>query len=90
MPHSTHEPEKMGCATVSPDSPVEAGSLPELTLTYTAGYFGIDGAGSRKIVYRFVPDMRCLQFDDPLADTSPVVQKVLTGSTRLEGDVILE
>src|SRR5437867_11430407 len=35
-----------------------------MTLTYTAGYFGIDDTGSLKIVQRFPSDAGRPQFDD--------------------------
>ncbi len=65
MPHSTYLPERMGTATVSPTGEFEAGSFGEFTLTYTAGYFGIDDTGSIKIVHRFASDMGRPQFTDP-------------------------
>ena len=65
MPHSTYFAERMGSATIAPDGEFEAGSLQEFTLTYTAGYFGIDDTGSIKIVHRFASDMGRPQFNDP-------------------------
>ncbi len=65
MSHSTYLPEKMGSATVSPTGAFEAGSYQEFTVTYTAGYFGIDDSGSIKLVHRFASDMGRPQFDDP-------------------------
>ena len=65
MPHSNYFPEKMGRAQVSPTGAFAAGSFEEFTLTYTAGYFGIDDTGSIKIVHRFASDMGKPQFDDP-------------------------
>lgn len=65
MPHSTYLPHKMGAATVSPTGQFEAGSWQEFTVTYTAGYFGIDDTGSLKVVHRFASDMGRPQFDDP-------------------------
>jgi len=67
MPHSTYLPEKMGSAAVEPTGSFEAGSYQEFTLTYTAGYFGIDDTGSIKIVHRFASDMGKPQFNDPSA-----------------------
>jgi hypothetical protein len=67
MPHSTYLPEKMGSAVVEPSGSFEAGSYQEFTLTYTAGYFGIDDTGSLKIVHRFASDMGRPQFDNPTA-----------------------
>ncbi len=67
MPHSTYLPEKMGSATIEPTGRFEAGSYQEFTLTYTAGYFGIDDTGSLKIVHRFASDMGKPQFDNPAA-----------------------
>jgi hypothetical protein len=65
MPHSTYFAERMGRAEVSPGGDFEAGSFQEFTLTYTAGYFGIDDTGSIKIVHRFASDMGRPQFTDP-------------------------
>jgi len=67
MPHSNYLPERMGSAVVAPSGPVEAGSYQSFTVTYTAGYFGIDDTGSIKIVHRFASDMGRPQFDDPAA-----------------------
>ncbi len=74
MPHSTYLPEKMGTATVSPEGAFEAGSFQEFTVTYTAGYFGIDDTGSLKIVHRFASDMGRPQFDDPAAANYTTVE----------------
>lgn len=63
--HSTYLRDRAGHATISPTHPCEAGSFAELTLTYTAGYFGIDDTGSLKIVHRFASDMGKMQFTDP-------------------------
>jgi hypothetical protein len=63
--HSTYLRDRAGQATISPTHPCEAGSFAELTLTYTAGYFGIDDTGSLKIVHRFASDMGKMQFTDP-------------------------
>ncbi len=65
MPHSTYLPHRMGNAEVSPSGSFEAGSFQEFTLTYTAGYFGIDDTGSIKVVHRFASDMGRPQFEDP-------------------------
>ena len=45
MPFSTYLPAHMGSARLSPPGPFVAGSHQELTLTYTAGTFGIDDTG---------------------------------------------
>ena len=65
MSHSTYLPNKMGTAIVSPTGAFEAGSFQEFTVTYTAGYFGIDDTGSLKLVHRFASDMGRPQFDHP-------------------------
>jgi uncharacterized protein DUF3604 len=54
-----------GTATVTPDSPVEAGSWQSFTLVYTAGRFGIDDSGSVKVCFRFASDQTRPQLDDP-------------------------
>lgn len=55
----------MGRAEIFPTGEFEAGSFQSFTLTYTAGYFGIDDTGSIKIVHRFASDMGRPQFTDP-------------------------
>lgn len=65
MPHSTYFAERMGRATIEPQGEFEAGSFQSFTLTYTAGYFGIDDTGSIKVVHRFASDMGRPQFSDP-------------------------
>ncbi len=65
MPFSTYLPEHMGSITLSPPGPFEAGSNVELTLTYTAGTFGIDDTGMLKISWRTTSDMSKPQFDKP-------------------------
>jgi hypothetical protein len=57
----------MGRAALDRSGPFEAGSLQSLTLTYTAGTFGIDDTGSLKIGFRFATDFGPVQFDDPHA-----------------------
>ncbi len=67
MPHSTYLPDHMGSAAVEPSGAFEAGSFRSFTITYTAGYFGIDDTGSLKIVHRFASDMGKPQFSNPAA-----------------------
>ncbi len=74
MPHSTYLPERMGSAVLEPAGSFEAGSFQSFTLTYTAGYFGIDDTGSIKIVHRFASDMGKPQFDDPSAANHVTVE----------------
>jgi hypothetical protein len=67
MPFSTYLPEHMGAATLTPPGPLVAGTFAELTLTYTAGTFGIDDSGMLKISWRTTSDMAKPQFSDPAA-----------------------
>ena len=67
MPFSTYLPKQMGWATLTPAGPYIAGSYAELTLTYTAGTFGIDDTGMVKISWRTTSDMSKPQFDKPRA-----------------------
>ena len=64
----------MGSATVSPTGRFEAGSYQEFTVTYTAGYFGIDDSGSIKVVHRFASDMGRPQAHDPQAPNYTTVE----------------
>ncbi len=63
--HSTYLKDRVGHAAITPTDPCEAAAYASLTLTYTAGYFGIDDTGSLKIVHRFASDMGKMQFTDP-------------------------
>lgn len=67
--HSTYLADRAGHATIVDAGGAaldyEAGAFAALTLTYTAGYFGIDDTGSLKIVHRFASDMGKPQFSDP-------------------------
>jgi hypothetical protein len=65
--HSLYKPELMGSASIEPSGAFAAGSFQSFTLTYTAGYFGIDDTGTIKVVHRFASDMGRPQFDDPSA-----------------------
>jgi hypothetical protein len=87
MPHSTYLPEKMGSATVSPQGSFEAGSFHEFTVTYTAGYFGIDDTGSIKLVHRFASDMGRPQFDNPLAENYTTVEATNGAILHVEYDM---
>ena len=51
-----------------------AGSHAELTLTYTAGKFGIDDTGMVKISWRTTSDMSKPQFDQPAAPNFTTVE----------------
>ena len=74
MPHSTYLADRMGRAEISPRGSFEAGSFQSLTLTYTAGFFGIDDTGSIKIVHRFASDMGRPQFTDPAGPNYTTVE----------------
>lgn len=87
MPHSTYLPEKMGSAIVEPTGSFEAGSYQEFTLTYTAGYFGIDDTGSLKIVHRFASDMGRPQFTNPLAANYVTVEATNGAILHVEYDM---
>jgi uncharacterized protein DUF3604 len=74
MPYSTYLPDHMGSATLTPRGPFVAGSHAELTLTYTAGTFGIDDTGMVKISWRTTSDMSKPQFDRPQAANFTTVE----------------
>ena len=74
MPYSTYLPEHMGSAKLTPAGPFVAGSYAELTLTYTAGTFGIDDTGMLKVSWRTTSDMSKPQFSDPKAANFTTVQ----------------
>jgi hypothetical protein len=71
---SSYLPEHMGTATLLPAGPFVAGSHVALTLTYTAGKFGIDDSGDLKVVWRGTSDMGKPQFTDPTAANYTTVE----------------
>lgn len=87
MPHSTYLPDRMGSAKVEPSGDFTAGSFQEFTLTYTAGYFGIDDTGSIKIVHRFASDMGRPQFTDPKAPNYVTVEASNDAVLHVEYDM---
>src|ERR1700737_1953255 len=82
MPFSTYLPDQMGSAKLTPAGPFVAGSYADLTLTYTAGTFGIDDTGRVKIWWRPPPDMSKPQFDKPQAANFTTVEA--SNGARLE------
>jgi len=74
MPFSTYLPEHMGSIKLTPSGPFVAGSHVELTLTYTAGTFGIDDTGMVKVSWRTTSDMSKPQFDKPAAANFTTVE----------------
>jgi hypothetical protein len=65
MPYSPYLPAHMGSIVLTPPGPFVTGAHAELTLTYTAGTFGIDDTGMLKISWRSTSDMSKPQFDRP-------------------------
>ena len=57
--------DRIGSASISLTESVVAGESINFTITYTAGYFGIDDTGSIKICTRFATDMGRPQFTAP-------------------------
>src|ERR1043166_8891420 len=74
MPFSAYLPEHMGSIRLTPSGPFVAGAYAELTLTYTAGTFGIDDTGMVKISWRTTSDMSKPQFDRPQAANFTTVE----------------
>ena len=74
MPFSTYLPEHMGSIRLTPSGPFVAGVYVELTLTYTAGTFGIDDTGMVKISWRTTSDMSKPQFDKPATPNFTTVE----------------
>jgi hypothetical protein len=64
----------IGTALVDITGPVAAGSHQSFTLTYIAGFCGIDDSGSLKICFRFATDQGTSQFDDPAGENYVHVQ----------------
>jgi len=57
--------DNIGSAAISLNQSVVAGDSKNFTITYTAGFFGIDDTGSIKICTRFATDMGKPQFTSP-------------------------
>src|SRR5258706_15514547 len=74
MPCSTYLQEQMGGAKLARAGQFVAGSHAELTITYTAGTFGIDDTGMLKISWRTTSDMSKPQFDQPGAANYTTVE----------------
>ena len=76
--------ERVGTAEISRTEPVVAGSFVDFTITYTAGYFGIDDTGSVKICTRFATDMGRPQFTAPAQPNYvSIVARRNRGRTRI-------
>ena len=85
--HSTYLAERMGSASIAPAGAFEAGSFASFTITYTAGYFGIDDTGGLKIVHRFASDMGRPQFGDPKAPNYTTAEASNGAVLQLEYDM---
>ncbi|TCT07901.1 DUF3604 domain-containing protein [Aquabacter spiritensis] len=60
-------PALAGRVEITPRGPFPAGSLQTISLTYTAGRYGIDDTGTLRVCFRFATDQGQPQFDDPSA-----------------------
>ena len=67
LPASFIDPRLAGSVSIDPPGPFVAGSYARLTLTYTAGRFGIDDTGAIRVCFRFATDGGPPQFDKPAA-----------------------
>jgi hypothetical protein len=67
LPFNSYRPDLMGHACLDHSGPIVCGSWNSLTLTYTAGHFGIDDLGGIKVSIRSASDQTPPQFDDPVA-----------------------
>ena len=67
MPFSTYHRDRVGTAEMEPCGPLEAGSFDEITITFTAGDFGIDDTGALKVSWRSTSDSSKPEFADPKA-----------------------
>ncbi|WP_454631616.1 DUF3604 domain-containing protein [Bradyrhizobium cenepequi] len=66
-PPSFIDPSLAGTAKIDPPGPFVCGDYASITLTYTAGRFGIDDTGAIRICFRFATDQGAPQFTDPSA-----------------------
>jgi hypothetical protein len=65
MPFSTYQRARVGAVAIEPQRPLVAGSFEEVTITYTAGDFGVDDTGAIKVSWRTASDSSRPQFTDP-------------------------
>lgn len=65
MPHNAFRPDLMGRVEIDSGPALIAGDWASVTLTYTAGHYGIDDRGSVKISFRSATDQTRFQTDDP-------------------------
>jgi uncharacterized protein DUF3604 len=67
LPPAFIDPRLAGSVSIDPARPFVAGSYARLTLTYTAGRFGIDDTGAIRVCFRFATDGGPPQFEKPAA-----------------------
>src|SRR5436190_8310126 len=67
MPFSNYQRDRIGSATIEPQRSLEAGSLEEITIIFTAGDFGVDDTGAIKVSWRSASDSSRPQFSDAKA-----------------------
>lgn len=77
------DPGDYGSAWIDPPGPFPIRSFQTLTITYTAGKFGLDDTGAIRIAYRFVHDGGPLQTSDPAAPNYVTAQASNGVSLRL-------
>ncbi len=78
----TKNPADLGQIRLDPTGPFTVRQNVCLTVTFTAGRFGIDDTGAIKLAYRLVSDMGALQTDDPTA--ANYVSAEASNGARLE------
>lgn len=74
MPFSTYLPERMGSAVIEPAGALEAGSYASLTITCTAGHFGVDDTGALELSWRTASDAGKPQLHDPAGASCTTVE----------------
>ncbi|MGH1482591.1 MAG: DUF3604 domain-containing protein [Geminicoccales bacterium] len=67
MPLNPFHPDRMGQAEIDAGASLTAGDWASVTLTYTAGLYGIDDRGGLKISFRSATDQTHFQCEDPTA-----------------------
>ena len=84
MPFSAYMQSALGSTRVEPGTIFEAGSHVSLTITYTAGRFGIDDTGALKISWRTASDSGKPQFSNPRAANYTTVEASNGAALHLE------
>lgn len=84
MPFAAYMQGNLDATRVEPGTVLEAGAHVSVTITYTAGKFGIDDTGALKFSWRTASDCGKPQFSDPKAPNYTTVEASNGAALHLE------